>query len=328
MQNWIESTNSIDVVIPVFNGQDYILQALHSVEQQSYVPHKIIVVDDGSTDKTPELVQGYASHVSVEYVRQANKGLSSARNTGIARCTSQYVAFLDADDEWMPNKLAEQVRIFDNSDFGNLGVVYSKYCIIDSDGKLTRRHYVFEPEPSIRGNIYTRLFEANKIAGSGSGVLIKRGCFDHVGLFDETLHACEDWDMWLRLASRYEFDFVPEVLVKIRRHKNSIQQNTLLMFRNQLLFYNKWLPVAMQHPDCLSALRLNVASYLISHLPSVRYISRANTILLSSSKEILFFNFNHSLSAFLLSMFPAVALKLLKRYMQNIRRYLGMSPRI
>ena len=322
MQNNLESTNSIDVVIPVYNGQDYILQALHSIEQQTYAPSKIIVVDDGSTDKTPDIVTGYRSKLPIEYIRKRNGGLSSARNAGIAHSTSKYIAFLDADDEWMPNKLTKQLNVFINTNYENLGAVYSKYRIIDSNGELTHKHYVFEPDPSIRGNIYARLFEANKIAGSGSGVLVRRDCFDDVGLFDETLHACEDWDMWLRLASRYEFDFVPEVLVKIRRHHENMQRDTSMMFRNQLQFYNKWLPLAAHHSDCLSALRLNIASYLISYLPRINKISLAIDLLSETSRELLWMKYDQSPYLFLLSMLPEVALKLVKRHMQSIRRLL------
>ncbi len=296
---------SIDVVIPVYNGQRFILQALQSVSCQTYPAVRIIVVDDGSTDRTPELVKSFKSRVPVDYVRKTNGGLSSARNAGLARCTSEFVAFLDADDEWYPDKLAEQVRVFKNSDSRNLGVVFCKFCIIDENGKETARYPVFDFDASVRGNVFNKLLTGNKIAGSGSAVLARKKCFDSAGGFDESLSACEDWDMWLRLAEKYEFDFVPENLVKIRRHRENMQRDAARLFRNRLLFYGKWIERVPRNSPYRDSWRENIAFNFISLFPRTFSLIRySREILPKTVKRELFNNARGSIYLFLLRMLP------------------------
>ena len=105
--------SKIDVVIPVYNGQDFIIQAIKSIENQTYQPNKILIVDDGSTDDTAKLILSHQSSIPIQCIQKENGGLSSARNKGILSSTSQYIAFLDADDVWYPNKLQEQIKIFE-----------------------------------------------------------------------------------------------------------------------------------------------------------------------------------------------------------------------
>jgi glycosyltransferase involved in cell wall biosynthesis len=232
---------SIDVVIPVYNGEKYIERAITSVMEQTLLPDRLIIVDDGSTDMTPVLISAYAGKgVTIEYVGKPNGGLSSARNEGIIRSSSSLIAFLDADDEWYPDKLERQIEVFRSTDFANLGVVYCDYTLIDANGEEEKEHFKFEIDHTVRGDVVDKLFEANKIAASGSGVLVKKECFDKAGLFDEALGVGEDWDMWLRIAKYFQFDYVPLPLVKIRRHGENMQGNEGNMSRNLLIFYNKW----------------------------------------------------------------------------------------
>lgn len=256
---------AVDVVIPVYNGERYILATLESVASQTHKPARIIVVDDGSSDSTPFLVRNYSGPVPVEYVRKSNGGLSSARNAGISRCTSDYIAFVDADDEWYPEKLAAQLRIFAESEFADIGVVYCRYEVIDEDGIASDRHYVLNADDSMRGRIFERLFYGNKVAGSGSAVLVKRDCFNKVGVFDENLAAFEDWDMWLRLSENFSFDFSPRVLVGIRRHQGNMQQNRNFMLTNQLLFQNKWCSRVAADAGCIAEWREGLAWQMFNH---------------------------------------------------------------
>jgi len=230
----------VDVVIPVFNGQDYILQALRSVEGQTLRPRSIIVVNDGSTDGTEGIILAFREKCTcnIEYVKRPNCGVNAARNAGIERAKGQYVAFLDADDEWLPNKLEEQAKVLQRSEFKNVGVVYCRYSVMDEAGNSKASYCVFDPK--MRGRIFHDLLKRNMIAGSGSAVLARRDCFERVGNFDENLRGAEDWDMWLRLAETFEFDYADEVLVKIRQHRSSVQRQSVSFFVKRLAFYNKW----------------------------------------------------------------------------------------
>lgn len=232
---------TIDVIIPVYNGASYIQEAIRSVAGQTYPPHTIIVVNDGSTDGTAEMVDAFALSCAIplRHISKENGGLSSARNAGIKASTSEFVAFLDADDVWESNKLAQQVALFASTSESDLGVVYGRYSLIDDQGVEIIEPY-YNPETCLRGRIFSDLLGANKICGSGSAVLVRRACFDRVGYFDETLRAAEDWDMWLRLAEQYSFDYVNESIVRIRRHHASMQKNQKSFFLNQLAFYRKW----------------------------------------------------------------------------------------
>lgn len=303
---------SIDVVIPVFNGGKFIVQALDSVVRQTYPPAKIIVIDDGSTDNTRELVTSFKSDVPIEYVWKDNGGPSSARNAGIGRCTGNYVAFLDADDAWIPEKLAEQVRVFHESDNSNLGVVYCKYGIIDEVGIPTDEHYVFELDPSIRGKIFRGLLAGNKICGSCSGVLVKKECLDRVGFFDESLCNCEDWDLWLRLAELFEFDFVPLELVKIRRHLGNNQNETLRMFASLMLFYNKWLSRLPDNAECFSTWRRIAITHVVTKAPRGKYYEAIIGNISENNRHKLFRISGGSVFLYLLLVLPVIQLGLLK----------------
>lgn len=232
---------TVDVIIPVYNGQDFILEAIQSVEQQTHVPQAIIVVDDGSTDRTGEIVQGHVGRVPITYIKKPNGGLSSARNAGIRAISSQYVGFLDADDAWESSKLAKQLDVFARAPRPNLGVVYCGYTLIDAAGNPARGFFHVAIDKNIRGWVFEHILPVNKVVSSASGALVTRECFTQAGGFDEHLAAAEDWDMWLRIAQTHEFDFVDEPLVKIRRHGSNMQNDAPRMFKNRMVFYDKWL---------------------------------------------------------------------------------------
>ena len=231
----------IDVIIPVYNGAAFIKDAIISVANQTYRPNQIVVVDDGSTDDTQKIVFDCKGELSITviYIKQDNGGLSSARNTGIMACVSQYIAFLDADDIWEPDKLRKQIQIFNQSKYKNLGVVYCDYSNIDLAGHPLDNFPCYKLDTSIQGNVSEQLLINNVIASSGSGVLIKRECFERVGVFDEVLPTCEDWDMWMRISKFYEYDYVNERLTKLRRNPNSMSKNHLQMMIGRVLVWNK-----------------------------------------------------------------------------------------
>lgn len=233
---------SIDIIIPLYNGEAFIGAALKSVLNQTLLPAKIIVVDDGSTDNGAKLVKEFIAQSLVEilFIPKINNGVSSARNTGIKASTSDYIAFLDADDIWVPEKLSEQIAIFNTTCFNKVGLVYCKYNLINTDGSPNTTDYIVPLDKKIKGSVFKKLLEGNKILSSGSGVLIKRSVFDTVGVFDETLIHGEDWDMWLRIAEQYDVDYSDKVLVHIRRHDNNITHDPQNVFLGELAFINHW----------------------------------------------------------------------------------------
>lgn len=308
----------IDVVIPVYNGARFIEKALRSVLNQDLLPAQIIVVDDGSTDETASIVHGVRGEVPVRYLYKENGGLSSARNAGVRACTASYVAFLDADDEWYPDKLSEQFALFLESPFRNLAAVYCRYDLIDENSLPDERGHIVEPDPFNRGLIFDRLLAGNMITGSGSGILVKSEVLRKVGDFDESLSACEDWDLWLRLAREHEFDYVPRKLVRIRRHDSNMQRDAHRMFLNTLLFYNKWADDAFRfghHAAWSNAIVCRIAQ----ELPGLASFNLTLEALKPAARKRLFHATGGSLPLFLLLKAPTVLIIVLKRM-------LGLKP--
>lgn len=233
----------ISIIIPTYNGSKYISSSINSVLNQTYKDWELIIIDDGSTDNTESVVKEIIglSPLSIRYIKQENRGPNAARNVGLTLSAADFVAFLDSDDVWLPEKLEKQISLFNTYKNDLLGVVYCEAQVIN-DKSVVTNEYLEPLDRSIHGNIYQKLFYKNYIMGSASGVLVKRSCFDAVGKFDEKLRGFEDWDMWLRIAEKYEYDFVPEILVKLRHHYSNNHYNLALMFLNGITFYNKWCP--------------------------------------------------------------------------------------
>jgi glycosyltransferase involved in cell wall biosynthesis len=234
-------SGSIDVVIPAYNAARYIEETLLSVATQGQVLANIIVVNDGSTDNTVEIVARFAvDHpaLSIHIINQENAGLSAARNTGIKAATAPYIAFLDADDLWLPEKLSKELAIFNYSTDTKLGLVYCAYgAISDSSQKLPK---VVVIAPTLRGDASRKLLLGNFISGSGSAVVVKKSVFEVAGLFDEKLRAGEDWDMWLRISQFFHVDYCPEELVLIRLHNANMQKDEMRMLSADLMILNKF----------------------------------------------------------------------------------------
>lgn len=205
----------VSVIIPTYNMATFIGQAISSVLSQSFVDLEVIVVDDGSTDETAHVVSGFGDRVS--YIHQPNKGGNSARNRGVAVAQGHYIAFLDADDAWLPKKLELQLRVFD--DYPSVGFVGCGYQVQNHDGTRTHETVVRRNYPS-RDAFIRALQVCQIVPGSASGVVAIKQMLLDVGPFDESIRIAEDWDMWLRLAQRYDVRFVEQVLVMIRRHRN------------------------------------------------------------------------------------------------------------
>ncbi len=224
---------AVDVVIPVRDGARYLPQCLDSVMAQTQPVRAAVVVDDGSIDATPDILADYQRRWSaLEIVRTEKRGLPHARNSGIARCRAPFIAFLDSDDVWSANKLERQLPIFAAD--ARVGFVYCGYRLINQDGQPSSRQVI---APTLRGDVLADLLiGGNLISGSGSAVVARRSLLSRAGGFDESFSFAEDWDLWLRLAELSQVDFVPEPLVAIRLHNESMQhRNTRHKLKLQLL---------------------------------------------------------------------------------------------
>jgi len=192
----------VSVIIPTHNRQDFLVEAIESILQQQYPSVELIVVDDGSTDNTRAVVAAYPS-VSYEY--QENKGPGAARNRGIVRAAGTLICFLDSDDLWDPEKLAVQVSYMKTTEDCMISYTNEQWIRNGRQVNQKKKHRKYS------GNIFNRCVPLCII--SPSSVMIRREVFDRVGLFDETLPVCEDYDLWLRIAARYAVHFIDRNLI-------------------------------------------------------------------------------------------------------------------
>lgn len=184
---------TVSVIIPTYNRANWICEAVDSVLSQTVSPFEVIVIDDGSDDDTPERLRHYENRITV--LTQKNKGVSAARNVGIKVARGRYIALLDSDDLWEKDKLACQLDFFrKNPD-----------ALICQTGEIWIRHGKRVNPMAKHKKLSGMIFEPSLrlCLVSPSAVMIKRELFDSVGLFDESLPACEDYDLWLRIACRY-----------------------------------------------------------------------------------------------------------------------------
>ncbi len=283
--------NEIDVVIPVYNGEKFIIEAIDSAAHQTLSPKKIIIIDDGSTDNTYSLVSEYArySAVEIKLVQKANGGLSSARNRGIQESDAEFIAFLDADDVWVKEKLEKQLAIYQQTVFRKLGLVYCNYDVINAQGAYLYINYKAPLDKKrMRGSVFKTLLERNRIASSGSGVLIRRSIFNTIGLFDETLKWGEDWDMWLRIAEHYEVDFVDAVLVHIRKHAHNMTANPSKIFEHELHFYKKWMSIIDKRYPIPTFWADKISIRIISQFPKKEFFTMFKNKVFRENQKKLF----------------------------------------
>lgn len=197
----------VSVVIPTYNRAHLIERAVRSVLAQTYQDFEIIIVNDASSDSTGEVV-GAIDDPRILYLRhERNRGGSAARNTGIKAAQGELIAFLDSDDEWLPGKLEKQIALLTAAP-KSLGAVYTG-LMASSAGSPGKRAC-----PRKKGDLRKALAKRN-VVGTTSSVVVRRECFAQVGYFDEALPAAQDYDMWIRISDRYQFEVVSEPLVRV-----------------------------------------------------------------------------------------------------------------
>ncbi len=222
---------TISVIIPTYNYARFLGEAIDSALAQTYTPLEVIVVDDGSTDETPEILARYRDRIRA--VRQRNQGVSMARNAGIAAARGDYFAFLDSDDLWLSRKLERQLARFAAD--SALGLVH---CGVETFGERAATRQVFEGMEGWVGEEILRL-DRGVIAGPGSTVVVPRRVAEEIGGFDPRLLPSEDWDFCYRIAARYKVGYVAETLVQYRLHGGGAHLDIQGLERSMLLALEK-----------------------------------------------------------------------------------------
>jgi len=200
---FVNDDNTVSVIIPTFNRADLVSDAIDSVLHQIVPPDDIIVVDDGSTDNTLQKLDNYRAKISI--ITQENKGVAAARNRGIQAAAGEWLTFLDSDDLWVPQKLqVQKTALAENPDF--------RICYTGETWQRSDKPVSPKKQPQrFSGWIYKHCLPRCIVAASS--VIIHRSILEHIGYFDETLPACEDYDLWLRISQKYPVLFVPEELI-------------------------------------------------------------------------------------------------------------------
>jgi glycosyltransferase involved in cell wall biosynthesis len=232
--------NKVDVLIPAYNAAHFLPGALESVLAQTEPGWQILLVDDGSTDNTRDVVEEFArTHAEqlqgrLTYLYQPNRGLPAARNTGIRNSSSPFLALLDADDRWLPNRLAESLASFAGKP--DVGISYSGFSRFDESGNILDTFTT--SDMGAPGEMATRLY-TRAVHLPCPTVTFRRASLQTVGLFDETMRATEDRDLWLRIAQHYDVVFVPKVLALYRSSSSSMSGDLPRMLQAQRQFIAK-----------------------------------------------------------------------------------------
>lgn len=237
-----EKKGLVSVVTATYNMGHYLLLSIASALNQTYKNLEVLVVDDGSTDNTRELMQKFKDERRIHYIYQENKGQAAAKNRGIQESSGEFIAFLDADDIWKPEKIEKQLNLLQKSK--KIGVVYSDVEYMDEIGKSV------ETEPYKKyysGKVTNQLFIDNFV--NFSSAIARRECFERFGVFDERLPMSIDWDLWLRFSLEYEFAFLNEKAFYYRLWSGQMSHNYEKRYKCIMEIMNRF---SKAHSDHLS----------------------------------------------------------------------------
>jgi len=218
---------SISVVVPSYNAERTILQTVESVQKQTLSNIEIIIINDGSTDRTLELLQSITDQ-RLKIVSCKNGGLPVARNRGISHAKGEFISFIDADDLWRPDKLELQLAALQQHPDAGVAYSWTSYFIDGQEESIFPYHPVF-----FEGNVYDKLL-VNNIVGNGSNILVRRKAIESVGEFEPTLKSCEDWDFYIRLAAKWHFVVVPKHQILYRQSPKAMTSKVEVMEKEAL----------------------------------------------------------------------------------------------
>lgn len=227
---------TVDIIMPAYNAAKYLPAAIESVMAQTYEDWRILLVDDGSTDKTEELIEPIRQQLGprLKYIKQENRGLPAARNAAIHHSSAEFLALLDADDVWLPNRLSDSLDCF--KDHPSVGLTYGLITRIDADGNILQ---TFPGNPKHAAGKIAPYIYMRKVELPCPTITFRKKCMDEVGLFDESMRATEDRDLWLRIALRHDIGVVPNVIAYYRTSPSSMSADPQRMLKAQLQFIRK-----------------------------------------------------------------------------------------
>jgi glycosyltransferase involved in cell wall biosynthesis len=234
----------VSVIIPTCNRARLVPTAIQSVLRQTFSDFEVVVVDDASDHCVSEVV-GNFNDDRIRFIRHnSRRGGGAARNTGIRNSNGEYIAFLDDDDEWYPEKLARQMEVMLKAQ-PEVAAIYTGYVVVDRDsGRVCRRRI-----PSERGDLKQKLLVGNPIGGTSS-MLVKRSCLVKVGVFDETLPSFQDRDLWIRISREFHFDYVQEPLLNYFLHSEKVWTNLEALTRGLEIMVEKYGSVPTFRKQC------------------------------------------------------------------------------
>jgi glycosyltransferase involved in cell wall biosynthesis len=236
----------VSVIIPTYNRAKFIQSAINSVLNQTFQDYEIIIVDDGSIDNTESIVKRFSCE-NIKYIRHnGNKGEAESRNTGVKNSKTELIAFLDDDDEWLPEKLQAQIELMNQ--FGKqVGCIYTGFIEIDTDNGSILGKSV----PQKRGDIYDDLLIENCVY-TPSTVLVRSECFKNVGLFDTNIKFGTDYDMWIRISREYQFECIRDPLVKYNVHQSRLSGDYEKFIEGQETILRKYGEILSKHKKAKS----------------------------------------------------------------------------
>jgi glycosyltransferase involved in cell wall biosynthesis len=241
----------VSVVITTYNDLKFLNEAIASVQSQTLGPDEIIVVDDGSTCDPTDVVSKWSN---ASLVRQSNRGLASARNTGWRMAKNKYLVFLDADDRLRPNAI--EINLAQFARHPECGFVYGSYCLIDEKGQLTAT----VPLRPVSADPYPAFLMGN-IVGMHATAMYRRKCLEEVGGFNEKLRACEDYDLFLRASRLFPVVCTVKTLADYRRHDANMSNDLPMMLETALEVLNGQRRIARANASWLTAYRQGVSDW-------------------------------------------------------------------
>ncbi|MCU0549611.1 MAG: glycosyltransferase [Leptolyngbya sp. Prado105] len=258
----------VSVVIAAYNAEAFISDTIKSLQAQTYRNFEAIIVDDGSHDRTAEIVRSFAeTDDRIKLIQQQNLGVPTSRNVAIQHSTGKYIAPLDADDIWYPERLAKHIHCLENAD-STVGLVYSWSVYLNEKGEI-KGYSPFGQLGAVEGNVLAMLVFYNFLDNACS-TTFRRKCLDRVGEYNCELETCEDWDLFLRIAEHYQFRIVPEYLIGYRQYSGSMSTKCVTMSNFYELIMSR---IYQRHPELPRYVRHWANTVFYNNLLSKSYLA-------------------------------------------------------